>query len=105
MRFGDGSDDKRTTDFVQMSEEVLLSSWKWLDKFAGKKSWVVHGKSILTETEKAREMKIKVNSMLVIFFDMKGIVREEFVLPRQTVNSAYYSDILRRLHENMQTSH
>jgi hypothetical protein len=38
--------------------------------------------------KKARQMN-KVKSMLVIFFDMKGIVDEEFVLEVQTVNSAY----------------
>jgi hypothetical protein len=38
--------------------------------------------------------------MLIIFFDIKGAVRKEFVLAGQTVNSAYYCDILRRLREN-----
>jgi hypothetical protein len=39
--------------------------------------------------------------MLIIFFDMKEIVHKEFVLAEQTVNSAYYCDILRRLRENV----
>jgi hypothetical protein len=39
--------------------------------------------------------------MLIIFFDIKGIVHKEFVLAGQTVNSTYYCDILRRLHENV----
>jgi hypothetical protein len=37
--------------------------------------------------------------MLVIFFDSNEIVHKEFVLAGQTVNSAYYSDVLRRLLE------
>jgi hypothetical protein len=37
--------------------------------------------------------------MLIISFDIKGIVHKEFVLTGQTVNSAYFSDILRRVHE------
>jgi hypothetical protein len=41
--------------------------------------------------------------MLIIFFDIKGIVHKEFVLEGQTVNSAYYCDILRRLRENVRT--
>jgi hypothetical protein len=34
--------------------------------------------------------------MLIIFFDIK-----EFILADQTVNSAHYCDVLRRLHENV----
>jgi hypothetical protein len=52
--------------------------------------------------KKARQVKSKVKRMLIIFFDIMGIVNKEFVLAgRQTVNSAYYCDILRRLHENV----
>jgi hypothetical protein len=37
--------------------------------------------------------------MLIIFFDIKGA---EFVPAGQTVNSAYYCDVLRLLPENVQ---
>jgi hypothetical protein len=37
-------------------------------------------------------VKSKDRSMLIIFFDMKGIVQKEFVLAGLTVNSAYYYD-------------
>jgi len=39
--------------------------------------------------------------MIIVFFDTKGIVHKEFVPPNQTVNSAYYCDVLRRLPENV----
>jgi hypothetical protein len=39
---------------------------------------------------KVTQIKSKVKSMLVIFFDIKGIVHKEFVLANQTVNSSYY---------------
>jgi hypothetical protein len=39
--------------------------------------------------------------MLIIFFDIKLIVHKEFVLARQTVNSAHYFDVLSRLCENV----
>jgi hypothetical protein len=52
--------------------------------------------------QKVRQVKSKVNSMLIIFSDIKGIVRKEFVLAAQTINSAYYCDVLQRLHENVQ---
>jgi hypothetical protein len=40
--------------------------------------------------KKVRQVKTKVKSMLIVFFDIKGIVHKEFVLAGQTVNSAYY---------------
>jgi hypothetical protein len=46
-------------------------------------------------------VKRKVKSMLIIFFDIKGIIHKEFVLAGQIVTSAYYCDILWRLRENV----
>jgi transposase len=34
------------------------------------------------------------------FFDVKGLVHRKFVLPKMTVNSDFYCDVLRRLREN-----
>jgi hypothetical protein len=51
--------------------------------------------------KKARQVKSKVKSMFIIFRDIKRILHKEFVLADQTVNSAYYCDILWRLHENV----
>jgi hypothetical protein len=48
-----------------------------------------------------REVKSKFMSMLIIFFDFKGTVHNEFVLASQTVNSAYYCDFLWRQRENV----
>jgi hypothetical protein len=39
--------------------------------------------------------------MLIIFFDIKGTGHKELILAGQTVNSAYYCDVLRRLRENV----
>jgi hypothetical protein len=39
--------------------------------------------------------------MLIIYFEIKGIVHKEFVLAGQIVNSAYYYGVLRRLRENV----
>jgi hypothetical protein len=36
----------------------------------------------------------KVKSMLIIFFDIKGIVHIEVVQAGQTVSSAYYFDVM-----------
>jgi hypothetical protein len=47
-------------------------------------------------------MKSKVKSMFIIFIDIKGIVYKKFVLTDQTVISAHYSNVLRRMRENVQ---
>jgi hypothetical protein len=39
--------------------------------------------------------------MLIIFFDICGIVHKEFVPPGQTVNGKVYYEVLRRLRENV----
>jgi histone-lysine N-methyltransferase SETMAR len=52
--------------------------------------------------KKVRQVKSKVKTMLIIFFDIKGIVHNEFVLAGQTINSAHYCDILQRLRKNVQ---
>jgi hypothetical protein len=46
-------------------------------------------------------VKSKVTSIVIVFFDNKGIVLKEFVLAGQTVNSTYYCHVLRRLRENV----
>jgi hypothetical protein len=53
------------------------------------------------DQKKARQMKSKVKSMLIIFFHSKGIVHKEFILADQTVNFTYYCNILWRMHENL----
>jgi hypothetical protein len=44
--------------------------------------------------KEVRKVKSKVKSMLIIFFDIKGIVHKEFVLEGQTVNFAYNFHVL-----------
>jgi hypothetical protein len=40
--------------------------------------------------------------MIITFFDIKGIMHKEFVPKGQNVNSEFYCEVLRQLHENMQ---
>jgi hypothetical protein len=46
------------------------------------------------DRKKARQAKSKVQSMFIISFDFKGVAHKAFVLEDQTVNSAYYCDVL-----------
>jgi hypothetical protein len=39
--------------------------------------------------KKVRQMKSKVKSTFIIFFDIKGIVHKEFFMAGKTVNSTY----------------
>jgi hypothetical protein len=48
--------------------------------------------SVLGRQKNARQVKSKVKSMLIILFDIKGIVDKEYVLAVRTVNFAYYCD-------------
>jgi hypothetical protein len=55
----------------------------------------LNGMSKLSEIKKVEigeEQGQKARSMLIIFFDIKGIVHKEFILVGQTVNSTYYCD-------------
>jgi len=45
--------------------------------------------------KKARQVKSNVKSMIITFFDVKGIVHKKFVPTDQTVNSGLYCNVLR----------
>ena len=51
--------------------------------------------------KKARRVKSNLKSMIITFFDIKGIVHKEFVPRGQTVNSGFYCEVLRRLREKV----
>jgi hypothetical protein len=39
--------------------------------------------------------------MLIIFFDIQGIVQKEFVPPGQTINGKFYCEVVKRLREGI----
>jgi len=47
------------------------------------------------------QSKSKVRTMLLTFFDIRGIVHYEFVPTGQTVNQVYYLEVMERLHEKV----
>jgi hypothetical protein len=55
----------------------------------------------VTKAKKARHVKINVKSMIITFFDVKGIMHKQFVPTGQTVNSGSYCVVLWRLRENV----
>ena len=55
----------------------------------------------LRRLKKARQVRSNIKSMSICFLDKKGIVYKEFVPPDQTVNAAFYVEVLKRLRENV----
>jgi hypothetical protein len=64
-------------------------------------SSVLMGCSVQGRSKKPEHVKSKVMAILLISFDVMGLVHKEFVLASQTVSVAYYCDVLRRLRENV----
>jgi hypothetical protein len=57
----------------QISEKVWQRPWQWLDKLLEKEAWAVQECLDGMPEKKPRQVKNKVKSMLIIFFDIKGI--------------------------------
>jgi len=51
--------------------------------------------------KKVRQSRSRSKSMLIMFFDIRGIVHHEFVPQGQTVNAGFYCSVLRRLREDI----
>jgi hypothetical protein len=45
---------------------------------------------------KARMSRSSTKTMLIVFFNIRGIVHREFVPQGQTVNTRFYCEVLRR---------
>jgi histone-lysine N-methyltransferase SETMAR len=51
--------------------------------------------------KKGRMSKTKVNGMMIVFFDIRGVIRIEWVPEGQTVNQKYYLEVLTKLRERV----
>ena len=54
--------------------------------------------------KKARMSRSTVKTMIIAFIDSRGIVHKEFVPPGQTVNHAFYKDVLEQLQKRVSKS-
>ena len=52
--------------------------------------------------KKASMSRSRVKTIISVFFDSRGIEQKEFVPPGQTVNHAFYKDVLERLRKRVQ---
>jgi hypothetical protein len=51
--------------------------------------------------QKARKGRSKIKTMLIDFFDIRGMVHHEFVPQGQTINAEFYVEVSKRLRERM----
>jgi len=51
--------------------------------------------------KKARQVRSNVKKMLIVFFNVRGIVHRKFFPPGPTVNQEFYLKVLKRLQENV----
>ena len=58
--------------------------------------------SLSPRPKKARMSRSKIKTMLIVFFDIKGLVHHEFVPPGTTVNAKFYVEVLKRLKRRVQ---
>jgi hypothetical protein len=72
MWFRDEPDSECASNFVQISEKIVMETLAILDKILWKKAWAVHEKSKFTETEKGETGEEKVKSMLIIILTSRG---------------------------------
>ncbi|UYV82647.1 hypothetical protein LAZ67_22000367 [Cordylochernes scorpioides] len=78
---------------------VVTEDESWMfeyDQESKRQSCAWHKKSS-PRPKKARMSKSRIKTMIIVFFDIRGIVHCEFVPQGQTVNSAFYLEVLRRL--------
>lgn len=61
------------------------------------KSEVLWGTSAFSRFKKATMSKLKVKTMLIVFFDFRGLVHNEFALHGRTINFKLYVEVLKKL--------
>ncbi|VVC36390.1 Transposase, type 1 [Cinara cedri] len=84
-------------------ENIITCDETWLFQYdVETKRQYMHWKTPATpRMKKARMFKSKFKAMLVVFFDINGIVMTEWVPEGQTVNQHYYLTVLATLRERV----
>jgi histone-lysine N-methyltransferase SETMAR len=109
MRFLTADQKRQHVNVCEELRQIASENATFLSSvFTGDQSWI-YGYDPKTKQHSSqwkspnspRQVKIRVKSLLIIFFDIKRIVHREFFLAGQTVNSAFYCDVLWRLRENV----
>ncbi|GFT07732.1 histone-lysine N-methyltransferase SETMAR [Nephila pilipes] len=64
--------------------------------------WTIPGKG---RPMKVRALKSKTKTMMLVFFDSRGIIHHEFLRQGSTVTGVFYKDVLHRLLKRMRRVH
>ena len=94
---------ERITEDPELIEKVVTCDETWIFQYDPEtKRQSMHWKTPTSpRAKKARMSKSKLKVMLIVFFDIKGIVMIEWVPQGQTVNQKYYIEVLTKLRERM----
>ncbi|XP_039949898.1 histone-lysine N-methyltransferase SETMAR-like [Bactrocera tryoni] len=57
------------------------------------------------KSKKPRQSRSKVKVMLIVFFDIRGVVHYEYVPTGQTISKKYYVGVMRRLPDAIRRKH
>ncbi|KAL4154268.1 hypothetical protein QTP88_002093 [Uroleucon formosanum] len=84
-------------------KKVITCDETWIFQYDPEtKRQSMHWKtSASPKLKKARMSKSKLKAMLIVFFDIKGVIMTEWVPQRQTLNQNYYLQVLTTLRERV----
>ena len=87
----------------QILSRVITGDKSWIYEYdlEKKRSSLVWLAPREPRPKKARQSKSKIKAMLIVFFDCRGILMDEWVPPGQTVNGAYYLTIMQKLRDRI----
>jgi hypothetical protein len=96
----DWLENEEGSDFLQW---VITGDGSWIYKIDREtkrhsEEWK-HGDS--PRSKRARKSRSKIKSMLIVFFNIRGVVHHDFVPQGQTVNAAFYVEVSKRLRESL----
>ena len=85
-------------------DKVITGDESWVFDYDPETKWqsAEWRTKISPHPKTARMSSSRVKTMIIIFFDSRGIVHKESVPPGQTVNRAFYKDALERLQKWVQ---
>jgi histone-lysine N-methyltransferase SETMAR len=94
---------ERATDNPSFTSRIITGDESWVYGYDPEtKQQSLQWKSPLSpRPKKARMSRSSMKPMLIVFFDIRGIVHCEFVPQGQTVNKKFYCEVLRHLREKI----
>lgn len=81
-------------ELLEMSENDLnsLNSF-WIPSEDKKTEFMESPTAVSRRLKKAHMSKSRIKTMLILFFDIRGIVHHEFLPTNTTVNAAFYLEV------------